>query len=65
MPKFLQISGFKWIDPKEFYLNKYRDNTSTNSVLEIDFEYPKELHNGYHLTSDKIEIKKEMLSKYH
>ena len=25
--KFLPTSGFKWIDPKEFYLNKYTSNS--------------------------------------
>ena len=24
MSKFLPTSGFKWIDPKEFYLNEYK-----------------------------------------
>ena len=27
MPKFLSTSEFKWIDPKEFDLNKYTSNT--------------------------------------
>ena len=67
MPKFLPISGFKWIDPKEFDLNKYTGNSSKGCVLEVDLEYPKELHelhNDYHLAPDKIEIKREMLSEY-
>ena len=36
-------------------------------VLEADLEYPKELHelhNGYPVALDKIEIKREMLSEY-
>ena len=35
--------------------------------LEVDLEYPKELHqlhNDYPLAPDKIEIKEEMLSNY-
>ena len=28
MSKFLSTSGFKWIDPKEFDLNKYTSNSS-------------------------------------
>ena len=28
MSKFLSTSGFKWIDPKEFDLNKYITNSS-------------------------------------
>ena len=27
MSKFLPTSGFKWIDPKEFDLNKYTSNS--------------------------------------
>ena len=39
--KFLPTSGLKWIDPKEFDLNKYTSNSSKGSVLEVDLEYPK------------------------
>ena len=66
MPVFL-ISGFKWIDPKDFDSNKYSSNSSNSWVLEVDLECPKELrelHNGYPLAPDKLEIKNEMLSKY-
>ena len=64
--KFLPTNGFKWIDPKEFDSNKYSSNSAKGCVLEVDLEYPKELcelHNDYPLAPDKIEIKKEMLSK--
>ena len=67
MSKFLPTSGFKWIDPKEFDLNKNTNNSSRRCVLEADLEYPKELHelhNDYPLAPDKIEIKREMLSEY-
>ena len=63
----LPISEFKWIDPKDFDLNKYNKNSSKSCVLEIDFEYPKELCgfcNDFNLAPNKTEIKKEMLSKY-
>ena len=43
MSKFLPTSGFKWIDPNEFDLNKYISNSSKECVLEVDREYPKEL----------------------
>ena len=39
MSKFLQASGFKWLDPKEFGLNKYASNTSEGCVLEVNLEY--------------------------
>ena len=67
MSKFLPKGGFKWVDHKEFELNKYTNNSSKGCVLEVDFKYPKELrelHNNYPLASDKIEIKREMLSEY-
>ena len=35
--KFLPTDGFKWIELKEFDLNKY----TSKCVLEIDLEYPK------------------------
>ena len=63
MPKFFPTSGFKWIDPKEFGLNKY----TNNCVLEIDLKYFKELrelHNDNSLAPDKVEIKREILSEY-
>ena len=43
MYKFLLTSGFKWIDPKEFDLNKYSSNSSKGCVFEVDLEYPKGL----------------------
>ena len=67
MSKFLQKSGFKWIDPKWFDFNKDTSNSSKGCVFEIDLEYPKELrelHNDYPVTPDKAEIKIEMLSEY-
>ena len=67
MSKFLPTSGFKWIGPKEFDLNKYNSNSSKGCVLQVDLEYPKELrelHHDYPLAPDKIEIKREMLSDY-
>ena len=67
MSKFPPTGRFKWIDPKEFELNKYTSNSSKGCVLQVDLEYPKELcklHNDYLLAPDEIEIKEEMLFKY-
>ena len=61
MSKLIPTSGFKWIHPKEFDLDKYTSNSSKGCVLEVDLEYPKELqelHNNYPLARDKIEIKR-------
>ena len=62
LSKFLQTGGFKWIDPKEPYLNKYNSNSLKGCILEFAPEYSKALHDldtGYHLAPDKIEIKEK------
>ena len=41
MYTFLSITGFKWIDPKEFDLNKYSSNSSNGYVFEVGIDYPK------------------------
>ena len=67
MYKFLPKSRFKWIDPKEFDLNKYTSNSSKRCVLNVYLEYSKELgelHNDYPLAPDKIESKTEILLEY-
>ena len=59
MSKLLATGEFKWIDPKDLDLYEYSKNSSKDFVLEIDFEYPKELrelHTDYPLTTDKINI---------
>ena len=60
MCRFLPTIGFKWIDPKEFDLNKYHSNSPKGCVLEVDLEYPKELQelHEYPLAPDKREIKR-------
>ena len=52
MSKFLATSELKWVDPKQFDLNKYTSSSSKGCVLEVDLEYPKDLRdlqNGYPL----------------
>ena len=61
MFKFLPTSGFKWIDPKEFDLNKY-SISSKGYVLEVDLECGKELcklHNDYPLAPKKKKSKEK------
>ena len=65
--KVLPTSRFKWIDPKEFDLNKYTNSSSKGCVFKVDLKYPeelRELHNDYPLAPDKIEIKREILPNY-
>ena len=65
--KFLPTSGLKWIDPKDFDSMKYSSKSSKGCVIEVDLEYPKELHeleNDSNLAPDKIGIKEKRLSSY-
>ena len=65
--KFVETSGYKWIDPKEFDLNKHTNNSSKGCVLEVSLEYPKDLHelfDDHPLAPYEIEIKREMLSDH-
>ena len=39
MSKFLLTIRFKWIDLKEFDLNKYTSNSSKGCVLEVNLEF--------------------------
>ena len=43
MSRFFPKSGFKWIDPEEFDLNKYTSDSSKGCDLEVDLRYPNEL----------------------
>ena len=64
MSKSLPMGSVKWWDCTKFNLDKY-DNSLRRCALEVDFEYPKELHelhNDYPLAPDKLETKREMLS---
>ena len=63
----IPTSRFKWIDPKEFDLNKHTSNSLEGCVFQVDLEYPqelRELHSDYPLAPDKIKTKRKMLSNY-
>ena len=62
MSKFLPTSGFKWLSQKNIEninLGKYTDESKKGLILEVDFEYPKELHdlhNDFPLAPEKISV---------
>ena len=70
MSKFLPTSGFKWLSQKNIEninLGKYTDESKKGLILEVDFEYPKELHdlhNDFPLAPEKIKVSENMLSNY-
>ena len=70
MSQYLPYSGFKWLNPIEisrFCLNSIGENSFIDYILEVDQEYPDdlhELHNDYPVVPEKLEISQSMLSKY-
>ena len=70
MSQYLPYSGFKWLSEKEisdFCFNFSSENSSIGYILEVDLEYPSELHylhNDYPLAPKKLAISQKMLSKY-
>ena len=70
MIQYLPYRGFKWLNQKEisdFCLNSVSENSSIGYTLEVDLEYPIELHdlhNDYPLAPKKLEITQKVLSKH-
>ena len=70
MSQYLSYSGFKWLHQKEisdFCFNFVSENSSIGYILKVDLENPDKLHNlhnGYPLAAEKLEITQNMLSKY-
>ena len=70
MSQPLAYGQFDWLTKKEingFCLDSISENSSIGYFLEVDLEYPRELHdlhNDYPLASEKLEITQDMLSKY-
>ena len=70
MSQYLPYTNSKWvknIGRIEQKLMRIKKDSSTGYILEVDLEYPQELHdihNDYPLAPEKINIPKEWLSKY-
>ena len=70
MSQYLPYASFKRvnnINEIEQKLMKIKNNSSTGYTLEVDLEYPKNLHyehRNYPLAPEKINIQKEWLSDY-
>ena len=68
--QYLPYSEFKWLNQKEidrFEVESIVENSSTGYIVEVDLNYPSQLHsmyNDYPLAPEKLEISQNMLSKY-
>ena len=70
MSQYLPTRSFKWMTEKQIDnidLAKYKEDSKKGLILEVDLEYPKELHglhNDYPLAAEKVKVTKNMLSDY-
>ena len=68
MSSYLPYGGFKWLKNVDgFDVNSISEKSSIRYVLEVDLEYPDELHvlhNDYPLAPGKLAIPYDMLSDY-
>ena len=70
MSQYLPTGNFKWLSQKRIKktnLGKYTENSDKGLILEVDLEYPQELHNlhnDFPLGPEKIKVAKDMLSDY-
>ena len=69
MSKPLPKRDFKWksVIPTEEQILAKKENAKNGWILEVDLEYPPELHkehNGYPLAPEKKAVKKEWMSDY-
>ena len=70
MSQYLPTSNFKWMTDKDISkidLGKYKANGKKGLILEVDLEYPRELHDmysDYPVCPGKVKVSKNMLSAY-
>ena len=70
MSQYLPTGNFKWLSQKQIEktnLGEYTENSKKGLILEVDLEYPQELHdlhNDYPLGPEKVKVAKDMLSDY-
>ena len=70
MSQYLPTGSFKWLTEKQINkinLAQYNEDSKKGLLLEVDLEYPKELHNlhnDYPLGAEKVKVSGSMLSEY-
>ena len=70
MSQYLPTGKFKWLTKeqiKKTNLAHFSENNDEGLILEVDLDYPQELHdlhNDYPLAPEKLKVNKNMLSNY-
>ena len=68
MSDYLRYSGFKWLkNVHNFGVNSISEKIQIDYILEVDLEYPDDLHvlhNDYPLAREKLAVSYDMLSDY-
>ena len=70
MSQYLPTGNFKWMTDKEISkidLGKYKADAKKGLILEVDLEYPQELHdihNDYLVAPEKVKVSNNVLSAY-
>ena len=68
MSEYLPYEGFKWLkNVDKFDVMSINEKSPIGYFLEVDLEYPDELHelhNDYPLAPEKLAVSSDMLSKY-
>ena len=68
MSEYLPYGEFEWLENvDEFDVNSINEKSEIGYFLEVDLEYPDELHelhSDYPLTPEKLAVTNDMLSKY-
>ena len=68
MSGYLPYGGFKWLKNVDgFDVNSISEKSPIGCILQVDLEYPDELHvlhNDYPLAPEKLAVSYDMLSDY-
>ena len=51
MSQSLPTDGFKWKEPLDIDLNNYNKDSDKGLLLEVDLDYPEELHDSHKRSS--------------
>ena len=63
----INLNGAQEIEIRKINLQKQTEGSEKGLILEVDLEYPDELHeidDDYPLAAEKVGVTKDMLSNY-